>query len=468
MSQSDLSVESPTTANLKNSPDEQGKLCLLEKIGYASGDFASCLYYGIFMSFLSYFYTDIFGISAAVVATMILVTRTWDWINDPIMGMIADRTRTKYGQFRPWLLWMCVPFGIVGIATFTTFDLSPSAKIVYAYVTYTTLTMVYTAINIPYSSLMGVMTSRSADRTDLASYRFIGAFSATLFVNGTLLYFVKLFGQGDQKMGFTYAVCVYAIMAVGLFLLTFFTCKERISAPVQQSTSVKKDLASLLKNGPWLAIIVVSSITITWIGIRTGGTIYYFKYVCGEELWASTFLMVGSAVSIAGVMTSKYVVSFLGGKRKAFMAINFLAAFLLLAFYFVDAKNLTLIIIHQGLISLVLAPLMPIYWSMIADTADYGAMKLGQRSTGLLFSAGTFSSKIGWSIGPALSLWLMSYYGFEANQIQSPSSIQGIQMIMSLVPAGIALLSGLSLFLYKIDSTTEAELEAFNLNKAKG
>lgn len=447
------------TSNLHVGKSE--KIRLLEKVGYASGDFASCLYYGIFMNFLMYFYTDVFGIAATTVATMIFFTRTWDWINDPIMGMISDRTRSKYGQFRPWLLWMCGPFAVAGIAAFITFDLSPTAKVVYAYVTYTTLTMIYTAINVPYSSLMGVMTSRSADRTDLASYRFIGAFSATLVVNGSMLYLVKFLGQGNDQIGFPLTVALYGFMAAGLFLFTFFTCKERIAPPVSQNLSIKRNFSSLVKNGPWIAIVAISAITITWIGLRTGATIYYFKYVCGNELWAGTFLMVGSAVQIIGVMASKHVVAFLGSKRRAFAVINYITAFLMISFYFIDPQNFTFIIIHQVLVSLVLAPLMPIYWSMIADTADYGAMKLGQRSTGLLFSAGTFASKIGWSIGPALALLLMDSYGFQPNEVQSSTSIHGIQLIMSLFPGLIALLTGFSLLLYKIDQKTEIDLQRF-------
>jgi GPH family glycoside/pentoside/hexuronide:cation symporter len=434
-------------------------LSFKEKFGYAGGDFASCLYFGIFMNFLSYFYTDVFGITATAVATMIFVTRTWDWINDPIMGIIADRTNTKMGKFRPWLLWMIAPYAVVGILTFTTFDLGSTGKLIYAYVTYTLLTMIYTAINIPYSALMGVMTSKSADRTTLASWRFVGAFAGTFFVNGTLLYLVGVFGRGNDKLGFTLTVALYALMAAGFFVMTFVTTKERVKAPENQNSSIRKDLMALRHNGPWITMIFVSVLTIMWIAIRGGATIHYFKYVTGNANYGSLFLSISTVVQIVGVLLTKQIVALLGGKKRTYIIINFVSAVLIALFYFIDPANIPLIMIHQGVLFFIAAPLMPLFWSMIADTADYGAWKLGQRSTGLLFSAGTFSQKIGWSIGPAISMYLLAYFGFIANQDQSPETIQGLRLIMSLIPAVFAVLAGGAVFFYKIDSKTEQEME---------
>jgi glycoside/pentoside/hexuronide:cation symporter, GPH family len=444
---------------------KKSSLSFKEKFGYASGDFASCLYFGIFMNFLSYFYTDVFGITATAVATMIFITRTWDWINDPIMGVIADRTNTKMGKFRPWLIWMIVPYAVVGILTFTTFDLGSTGKLVYAYITYTLLTMIYTMINIPYSALMGVMTSKSADRTVLASWRFVGAFAGTFFVNGTMLYLVGLFGRGNEKVGFTLTVALYALMAAGFFFLTFISTKERVKPPQEQRTSVLKDFKALSKNGPWMVMIVVSILTIMWIAVRGGATIHYFKYVTGNAQWGSLFLSISTVVQIIGVLLTKQMVALLGGKRRAFMSINIVSGILLALFYFIPTTNLWLIMIHQGVSSFIAAPLMPLFWSMIADTADYGAWKLGQRSTGLLFSAGTFSQKIGWSIGPAVSMYLLAYFGFVANEEQTAETIQGLRYIMSLIPAGFAILAGIAVIFYKIDAKTEKELEAAMLRQ---
>lgn len=438
---------------------KNSSLSFREKFGYAGGDFASCLYFGIFMNFMSYFYTDVFGISAAAVATMIFITRTWDWINDPIMGIIADRTDTKMGKFRPWLLWMIAPYAVVGILTFTTFDLGSTGKLIYAYVTYTLLTMVYTAINIPYSALMGVMTSKSSERTVLASWRFVGAFAGTFFVNGTMLYLVGLFGRGNEKVGFSLTVALYALMAAGFFFLTFAMTHERVKPPEGQKSSIVKDLQALRHNGPWITMIFVSVLTILWIAIRGGATIHYFKYVSGSAHWGSLYLSISTAVQIVGVLLTKQIVVLLGGKKRTYIIINFVSGILIALFYFIDPKNIPLIMVHQIVSSFIYAPLMPLFWSMIADTADYGAWKLGQRSTGLLFSAGTFSQKIGWSIGPALSMALLGFFGFTAHQDQSPETIHGLRLIMSWIPAVFAFLAGAAVFFYKIDAGTEKEME---------
>jgi len=431
-----------------------------EKLGYGCGDLASNLYFGIFMNFMAYFYTDVFGISAAALATMIFVTRTWDWINDPIMGVIADRTETKMGKFRPWLIWMIPPYVIIGILTFTTFDLTSTGKLVYAYVTYTLLTMVYTAINVPYGALMGVMTAKSSDRTVLSSWRFVGGFAGSFFVASTMLYFVGLFGRGNEQVGFSLTVALYGLMAAVLFFLTFLTSHERVRPPESQNSSVKKDLAALCKNGPWITMIFVSVLTILWIAIRGGATIHYFKYVTGNEHYGSLFLSISTVVQIVGVLLTKQIVAFLGGKKRAYIIINFVSGILIALFYFIDPDNIPLIMIHQGISSFITGPLMPLFWSMIADTADYGAWKLGQRSTGLLFSAGTFTQKIGWSIGPALSIALLGWVGFAANQQQTPETQQGLRLIMSWIPAAFAFLAGTAVFFYKIDSDTEREMEA--------
>lgn len=439
--------------------DPAAKLKMSEKVGYAFGDFSSCLYFGIFMNFLTYYYTDVMVIGATAAATMIFVTRTWDWINDPIMGIIADRTKSKMGKFRPWLLWMIPPYMIIGVLTFTAFDLSDSGRLIYAYITYTALTMVYTMINIPYSALMGVMTAKSEERTVLSSFRFLGAFTGVAVVSGTMLLLVKVLGGGDERLGFTLAVSVYAVIAAVGFFITFKTSRERVKPPPSQKTDLKADLRALVKNGPWLTMIVVSVLTIIWIAVRGGATIHYFKYVSGHTEWGGYFHLTSNIVQLVGVLFTKQICQWLGGKKRAFIIINFVSAFLIALFYFIPADNLPLILTHQFISAGIAAPLMPLFWSMIADTADWGAWKLQQRSTGLLFSAGTFSQKIGWSIGPALALLLLNHFGFVANVDQSPETIEGLRLIMSWIPAGFAVIAGIAVFFYKIDPATEKEME---------
>jgi len=430
-----------------------------EKIGYASGDFASCLYFGVFMNFMSYFYTDVFGITAAAVGTMVLITRTWDWINDPIMGMIADRTRSKAGKFRPWLLWV-LPFWIVlGILTFTTFDLSATGKLIYAYITYTLLTMAYTAINVPYSALMGVMTSKSDQRTVLSSVRLIGAFAGTSIVNASMLGLVAFLGRGNDQIGFSLTLVVYAVLSGAAFLFTFFATKERVQTPVSENPSIWSDIGGALKNGPWIALMFVSITTIMWIAIRGGATIHFFKYVSGNEHWGTLYLTVATFVQIPGVMLTRQFTRWLGGKKRAFIILNLGNAAFLIVFFFIPAQNLGLILLHSAISSFFTGPLLPLFWSMIADTADYGQWKLGHRATGLIFSTGTFSNKIGWSIGPAISMWLLSYFGFIANTDQSMETMQGLRYLMSFIPAAVAVLAAGVVLFYRIDASVEAEME---------
>jgi GPH family glycoside/pentoside/hexuronide:cation symporter len=431
-----------------------------EKIGYASGDFASCLYFGVFMNFLAYFYTDVFGITAAAVGTMIFITRTWDWINDPMMGMIADRTKSRMGKFRPWLLWVLPFWAILGVLTFTTFDLSPVGKLIYAYATYTLLTMAYTAINVPYSALMGVMTARSEQRTVLSSFRFMGAFAAVTFVSFAMLPMVTWFGGGNEQRGFSLAVMVLAVVSSAAFVFTFFTTHERVQPPKAQPTNIWKDLGSLMRNVPWLILALVAILTITWIAVRSGVTIHYFKYASGSRDLGGVFLGISTAVQLFGVMMTKHVVRWLGGKKRAFTIITLINGAIIGLFYFIDPKNIPLIMAHQVISSIAGGPIMPLFWSMIADTADYGQWKFGHRATGLIFSTGTAVTKIGWSIGPAISLWLLDAYGFVANQDQTPDTIHGLHLIMSLIPAGVTVLAAGATLLYPINARMEKEMEA--------
>ena len=234
--------------------DPAAKLGWGERFGYAAGDMASCLYFGIFMNFMAIFYTDVFGITPAALGTMLIITRTWDWINDPIMGGIADRTNTKMGKFRPWLLWMILPYMIFGILTFTTFDLSPAMKLVYAYITYTLLMMIYTAINVPYGALMGVMTGNSGERITLASFRFVGANAGIFAVTALLPLLVSKIGRGNEQLGYSGAVTVLAFMAGALFFTTFKTSTERIRPAEKKHVPFWKELLELIRNVPWLLV----------------------------------------------------------------------------------------------------------------------------------------------------------------------------------------------------------------------
>ncbi|MRT93703.1 MFS transporter [Ancylomarina sp. 16SWW S1-10-2] len=436
------------------------KVSLKEKIGYGFGDAASSMFWKIFSIFLPIFYTDVFGISAAAVGTMLLVTRIWDTTNDPIMGIICDRTNTKWGKFRPYLLWIAVPFGIIGVLMFTTPNLSMSGKIVYAYITYTLMMMAYTAINVPYASLLGVMSSKSNDRTSFASYRMIFAFAGSILV--VLIYqpLVDWFkGSFTEATSYQFTMIIVGLIAVAFFILTFSWTKERVRTPKEQENNLWQDIKNLGGNIPWFILLGSGVATLIFNSVRDGVALYYFKYYVIDNAaisfsttmltFSTVYLFLGQMTNMFGVMMAKPVSAIIG-KRNTFMYAMFAAALLSCAFYFVDKQSLWLIYLLQALISFCAGIIFPLLWSMYADAADYSQWKTGRRATGLVFSASSMSQKLGWTIGGSVTLWLLASYGFEANADQSPETIRGIKYMMSFVPATAALISGLVIMFYKL------------------
>jgi len=406
------------------------KLKLKEKIGYGFGDFASSMFWKMFSVYLLFFYTDVFGISAAVVGTMFLITRVFDGLNDPIMGILADRTNTKWGKFRPYLVWMAIPFAIFGVLTFTTPELSLSSKIVYAYVTYCLMMIVYTSVNVPYASLLGVMTSNLKDRTSLASYRFIFAFAGSILVLATAEPLVDFLGrEGDivnAQKGWQSTMAIYAVIAAILFYGTFAWTRERVQPPKEQKTALGADLKNLAKNAPWFILLGAGICTLIFNSIRDGSTIYYFKYYFDSQ----------SALQLP-VLNVPFAM--------------LMACLLSCIFFIFKANDLFFIFLFQFLISICAGIVFPLLWSMYADIADYSEWKTGRRATGLIFSSSSMSQKMGWTLGGALTGWILAYYGFEANMEQSEDAKTGIRMMMSILPAIGAFLSALFIIFYKLN-----------------
>ncbi|MBN2370222.1 MAG: MFS transporter [Vicinamibacteria bacterium] len=445
------------------SESPSGKIKIAEKIGYAVGDTASCLYFQTMQMFLMYFYTDTFGISAAAVGTMLLVTRIWDTANDPLMGMIADRTSTRFGKFRPWILWMIAPYAIVGVLTFVTPNLSLAGKLIYAYITYALLTMAYTAINIPYGALLGVMTANGDERTQLSSFRFLGAFSGNLIVQGTLILLVEKLGRGNDQLGYPLAIGVFALVASGLWFFTFSSTKERIQPPRNQKTSVSRDLNDLLHNRPWLVLCLMGVLTLVWVSLRNGAMMYYFDYYVGDRSKAAIFMVAGTICSLIGVSLTTFVTRALGGKKKAFIILSAANAALTAVFFIARPTDFVLMYASHLVGSLSSGPLMPLTWSMYADTADYGEWKFGRRATGLVFSAATFSQKMGWTIGGAAAGWVLAFFQYQPNMPQTEFTLVGIRLMMSILPAiGSSLVCVAALF-YNL---TEKNLEQIETDLA--
>ncbi len=432
-----------------------------EKVSYGLGDFASSMFWKLFSMFMLFFYTDVFGITAAAAGTMFLVTRIWDSANDPLMGIIGDRTRTRWGKFRPYLLFVAVPFAIVGILTFTTPDLGSTGKLIWAYVTYTLMMMVYTAVNVPYASLMGVMTNDPGERTTLASYRFIGAFAGGLFVTATANSLVEYFSAGrDAAGGYQLTVAVYAVLAAILFMLTFAGTKERLKPAVVKKPPLREDLRDLAKNGPWFLMLGGGIAVLIFSSLRDASILYYFKYYIGDQtvplfgevsqtVMASWFMSSLLGASMIGVMLAKPVSARIG-KKNTFILSGVLSAVLSALFYFLSPDQIILIFVSNALIGVAGGIVMPLIWSMYADIADYSEWKTGRRATGLVFSSSSMSQKIGWTIGGAISGWILGAYGFVANAPQTDESLLGIRLMISIYAAIGALISVAFIYFYPL------------------
>jgi glycoside/pentoside/hexuronide:cation symporter, GPH family len=443
------------------------KLPFKEKFFYGFGDLASVLYWQTFMLYLTYFYTDVFLIPAGAAATLFVVSRVWDGVNDPVMGMIADRTKTRWGHFRPYLLWICVPFAIVGVLTFTVPDFSPQGKLIWAYVTFILIMMLYTAINIPYTALLGVITSDSNERTSVSSFKFVFAYSASIIVSATLLPMTKALGGTNPAKGWQLSFVFYGIAAVIFFLIAFKGTHERVQPPKTQKSSVKRDLYELFTNKPWLILLAATITFILFVAVRSSVTVHYFKYVIGSqklslpfmgsdtydfETITSAFNTVGSISSLVGVLGISWFAKLIG-KKRAFIIIFVVAIVSTAAFYFLGPNQIGLIFLLQIICSVTSGPLSVILWAMYADTADYGEWKRGRRTTGLVFSASTMSQKFGWAFGAFVALNLMSQVGFVPNEAQSPDSLNGLLLLFSVIPAAFGILSIIILFFYPLNDS---------------
>jgi len=446
------------------------KLSLTEKIGYSFGDVASCIFFQSFMLYLLYFYTDVFGITAATAGTMFLVTRIWDSVNDPLMGILGDRTNTRWGKFRPYLLWMALPFGIVGVLTFSTPEMSLQGKIIYAYITYSVMMMVYTAINLPYSALLGVITSDPKERTTLSSYKFIGAFGGGLLIQFFTLPLVERFGKGNEAVGFQHTMILYAAIAVVLFLITFLLTRERVKTPVAQKTPIRTDLKDLIKNKPWLVMFLLGVFTLAAVSIKGAATMYYFIYYVEDKGLVKWFFTAGTLAVIVGILLVDRIARRYG-KKKTYMWLMILTFVFTLPFYFLGPEQVVWMFVLQILGSVTMGPTSPLVWAMYADVADYSEWKTGRRATGLIFSAGSFAQKMGWTIGGAVSGWILALYHYEAGADQTVETLKGIRYMMSIYPAIGALLAAIAVTLYNIDeklvSRIETELKERRLIDAK-
>ena len=436
-----------------------------EKLGYGLGDTASNFFFVTFNVFLLYYYTDIFGLSAVAVGTMFLLTKILDAVSDPIMGLIADRTNSRWGKFRPYLLWAAVPYGLCGYAMFANPDFSYTGKLIYAYVTYSLMMLAYTAINVPYSALMGVISPSSIERTKVASYRFFCAFAAGWLVGTFVTPLKNILGGGDEALGFQLTMLIFAVVSVALFWVTFATTKERVT-PAPAKSDVKLDLKALLDNGPWKALFLTGIFTLINIAVRNGTLLYYFKYYVGDDgtriflIFDKTavFLSLGLMAMMVGVTLTK-TLSQRFEKRQLMIVLSLLNAASMAAFYFIPPEQYWLMVAVNCAGMLAAGPTPALVWSMYADCADYGEWKTGRRTTALVFSTVQFSHKMGLAVGAGLAGIILSWFGFVANQTQTATSMAGIRFMFSVFPAVFALMGIVAIYFYRIDSAMVAKIE---------
>ena len=527
---------------------DSNKLPLREKLGYALGDGAANIAWRGVATFLFVFYTDVFGISPVTVGLLMLVARFSDGISDVLMGIIGDRTETRYGKFRPWILWTAFPLGIVLSLLFTTPDLSDTGKIIYAYITYIIFTLIYTANNIPYGALMAVITGDDKERTVLGSYRMVGAFAGGMVVQGALLFLVTLFGnvnpeikvnklsdasyevrvtvekgvenvqmrtqagvalfswhsheyypednipvssvsfsmephteyvflvegeEGltpadiriiDQKRGYSTAIYILSGFLSLFMVITFLSTRERVRPPRNQSNNLKRDFKDLLKNKPWLVLLVIGLLFNVYNSIKQGIVIIYFTHFLNNQMLAGTYLVGLMIVSIAGAMATGFLGKRLG-KRKLFIYALIFSAIVNSLLYFCGPGDIFLIF-TIGMLSEFAAAIFPtLFFAMLGDAADYSEFKNHRRATGLVYSAGSFSTKFGGGVAGAIIGFVLGafhYDGQDSAAIQG--AIPGIKMLMSWVPAFIALTGAALMSLYPL---TQDKMDDITLELTK-
>jgi GPH family glycoside/pentoside/hexuronide:cation symporter len=487
---------------MKDDPmsNEIQKVSLRERTFYGFGDLASCLFWMTIMSQLLFFYTDIFGLSPMAAGIMFFVSRVLDAVFDVVIGMTADRTKSRWGKFRPYILFGAVPLAVSAVLSFTTPDFAYPWKVVYAYITFIVFMFLYSTVNIPYTALLGVISGDPVERTSASSFKFVGAYLGGIIVSMTVLPFAAHFGQGNAAKGWQTTMGIYAIAAVVLFMITFLSTRERIQPIAKEKTSIANDLKDLSKNVPWIFLFIVTILFILFVCIRLSVTTHYFRYYVGEqespllaqifnfllnylvnpvygvfgksaialfegthkfgwETLASAFNVIGQGLSLIGVFLVPFFAKLVG--RKSATVILFIAALICTgAFYFFKPEDLMLIFVFQTAGSFVGGPISALLWVLYADTADYSEWKTGRRATGLVFSASIMSNKLGWAVGSMIAGVILATTGFVANVAQNVDVLNGLKAMMSVIPTAIGVIALIILmFFYKLDETTMKQVK---------
>ena len=464
------------------------KLSIGEKIGYSLGDLAANLVFQTLMTYLAYFYTDIYGLDANDATAIIFTVGTIAAFGfNPIVGAIADRTNSKWGKFRPWILWTAIPLGIVSVLAFSTPNFEYQGKVVYAVITYTLLLLLYAASNLPYSALSGVITGDMKERNSISSYRFVAVMFAQFFVQVFMLPIIIYAGEGDKAVGIEIVMTWLAIIGTIMLLITFITTKERIVPKLEQKSSVKEDLLDLIKNKPWVIMLLLTMLTFVSLAMKGGSYIYYFENYVDEVRLTNFISPILDFLSTIGVNffgndpvsagfglfnASGIIFMIIGigmskpladtyGKRNVFGFFLFISTLFIILFSFFGKSSVELMFGAQVLHGFFYGITIPLLWAMIADVADYSEWKNNRRATAIIFSAMMVGLKLGLTIGSSLVAKILGSYGYVPNgeNGQTEIAIQGTKMLVSVYPA-IPFLIGVSLlFFYEINKKMETQIE---------
>jgi glycoside/pentoside/hexuronide:cation symporter, GPH family len=428
------------------------KLPIGEKIGYSLGDMAANFIFQAMLALQLDFYTHTFGLTAAQAGTLFLVVGLGVACFNPVMGVVADRTTTRWGKFRPWLLWTSVPFGIISVLTFTTPHLSPGAKIIYAWTTYILLRVIYTINNVPYASLTAVMTQDPDERTSISSYRQIAANSAGFIVASLAIPMVKFFGGGNDALGYQFTMGLLSVLSVLFFVIAFFTTKERIQPDPQQKSSLGQDISDLFSNRSWVVLFLVTLFYFAAILVRGNVMLPYFRFVAGNVNLFAWFNGFGLASLLLGVACST-AVSVRVGKRELFIASMILTGIFTAALYVLPPHATSVIIATEVLRQFSFGLSGPILWAMMGDVADYGEWKTGRRATGTVTAGVVFALWAGLALGGAIAGWLLSAYGLVSEAATQTTRTQtGILLTASLYAGLFFFAAAVCLFLYPLTS----------------
>ena len=464
------------------------KLSITEKIGYSLGDLAANLVFQTLMTYLAYFYTDIYKLNANDATTIMFIVGTVAAFGfNPIVGAIADRTNSKWGKFRPWILWTAVPLGIISVLAFSTPDFSYKGKVIYAVITYTLLLLLYAASNLPYSALSGVITGSMKERNSISSYRFVAVMFAQFFVQVFMLPIIIYAGEGDKAVGIEIVMTWLAVMGTIMLLITFLTTKERVVPTEAQKSTIWEDLSDLVKNKPWIIMLVLTTLTFVSLAMKGGSYVYYFENFIDASRLTSfinpvleflssiginffgndpvsagfglfnaggiIFMIIG--IGLSKTLADKY------GKRNVFGLFLLIATLFIIAFNFFESTAIELIFGAQILHGFFYGITIPLLWAMIADVADYSEWKNNRRATAIIFSAMMVGLKLGLTVGSSLVTKILDYYGYDANSLsgQAFEAILGTKLLVSIFPAIPFLLGVGLLFFYEINKTLETQIE---------